>query len=225
MLFEGIALRQLGPYKEGCPFESQKILGFGILSLVLDDKYMGDLHAAVRGRPSHCVSLMGLLSLGGRSRPWIGDLETSPWAPQHCVDLCSSLQSACSLSRLQAHMPIPLSLLPASVQSDPQGWESLARVSIFSPSPSCDSADFLSVPKGFSSLDQIYSNKLKMLAFKTIISGIRCKSLLWKWNLHIKYCFLKVFPKTNTHIYSCLVYDSTAIKWEGDLSHKSCWKS
>ena len=42
MLFEGISLRQLGPYKGGCPFESQKIMGFGILSLVLDDKYVGD---------------------------------------------------------------------------------------------------------------------------------------------------------------------------------------
>lgn len=69
MLFEGISLRQLGPYKGGCPSESQKILGFGILSLVLDDKYVGDLHTAVRGRPSHCASLMGLLSLGGGSRP------------------------------------------------------------------------------------------------------------------------------------------------------------
>ena len=67
MLFEDIALRQVGPYKGRCPSESQKILGFGTLSLVLDDKYMGDLHSAVREKPSHCASLMGLRGLGGRS--------------------------------------------------------------------------------------------------------------------------------------------------------------
>lgn len=63
MLFEGISLRQLGPYKGGCPSESQKILGFGILSLVLDDKYVGDCTQPQGKALTLCVAY-------GASQPW-----------------------------------------------------------------------------------------------------------------------------------------------------------
>lgn len=160
----------------------------------------GWLHRSSEGRPSRMRRLWELLSLGGRSVPPDGDLN-KPILGAHSIVLISVHPCKVLVSlRLQAHMPIPLSLLPASVQSDPQGWESLARVSIFSPIQIVTVPISFQFPRAFSSLDQIYSNKLKMLAFKTIISGIRCKSLLWKWNLHIKYC-LKVFQK-QTHTYT-----------------------
>lgn len=207
-------------------FESQKILGFGILSLVLDDKYMGDLHAAVRGRPSHCASLWGFSSLGGRSRPWIGDLETSPWAPQHCVDLCSSLQSACSLSRLQAHMPIPLSLLPEPLS------KVILRMGVFSQGLYLLSKSklwqcrFPSAPKGFFLSGPNLFQQIKNAGFQNNHFWYKMQELtLEVKSAHQILLLKKVFPKTNTHIYSCLVYDSTAIKRGGRSSHKSCWKS
>ena len=151
---------------------------------------------------------------------------TTPLCWSLFVLILSSRQRAWStLQASGAHAPSHSLPPPSPGPKWSSGMESLASISIFSPSPSCHNADFLSVPKGFSCLDQIYSNKWKMLAFKTIISGLRYKSLFWKWNLHIKYCSLKIFPKTDPYICSCLVYDRTTIKWEGDLSHKSCWNS
>lgn len=103
MLFECIALRPLGPYEGSCPSESQKILGLGMLSLLLDDKHMGDLQAAVRGKPYTVHHWWGFLALVVGSGPWNGDLETSNRSPC-CLWWPLSMTV---LSSLQGALPAP----------------------------------------------------------------------------------------------------------------------
>lgn len=66
---------------------SQKILGFGMLLFVLDDKYMGDLQVAVRGKASHHALLMWLPPWGWVVVYGMTNWKQTPDPHAICTDL------------------------------------------------------------------------------------------------------------------------------------------